>query len=62
MTLPSGYFARKASICCVVKRVWTEQWPFHRINFAFLACSGFRSPYISFGSHTTIWSSGTPIL
>ena len=40
MTLPSGYFFRKASICATVKRVWTEQWPFHRISFAFLTCSG----------------------
>ena len=40
MTLPSGYFFRNASICCTVKRVWTEQCPFHRISLACLTCSG----------------------
>ena len=33
-TLPPGYFLRNASICGTVKRVCTEQWPFHRISFA----------------------------
>ena len=31
-TLPVGYCFRNASICATVKRVWTEQWPFHRIS------------------------------
>ena len=43
MTLPPGYFLRKASICATVKRVCTEQWPFHRISFAFLHLLGLEA-------------------
>ncbi len=50
------------SICRTVKRVWTEQWPFHRMMRARFTASGSSPPQISFGSHTTISSSGTPIL
>ena len=62
MTLPPGYCLRNASICATVKRVWTEQWPFHRISFACFTSSGVSPPPISLGSQTTISSSGTPIL
>ena len=47
MTLPSGYFFRKASICATLKRVWTEQCPFHSSSFAsmrLLAASDRRRP------------------
>ncbi len=62
ITRMPGCCLRTFSICFAVKRVWTEQWPFHRIIFAALASDGSRPPQSSFGSHTTISSSGTPIL
>ena len=45
-----------------MKRVWTEQWPFHSSMRAFLIVSASRPPNGSCGSHTGIRSSGTPIL
>ena len=62
MTRTPGCCARMFSICRTVKRVCTEQWPFHRMMRARLTASGSSPPQISFGSHTTISSSGTPIL
>ena len=63
ITRMPGCCLRTLSICSTVKRVWTEQWPFHRIIFArFDLLDGSRPPKISFGSHTTISSSGMPIL
>ena len=50
------------SICRTVKRVCTEQWPFQRMMRARFTASGSSPPQISFGSQTTISSSGTPIL
>ena len=52
----------ECSICRTVKRVCTEQWPFQRMIRARVTASGSSPPQISFGSQTTIWSSGTPSL
>ena len=57
-----GYCFRNASICATVKRVWTEQCPFHRISFALRDLLRRQPAPSSFGSHTTMRSSGTPIL
>ena len=62
ITLPWGCCFRKASICCTVKRVWTEQCPFHSRSFACSTIAGVSPPWISLGSHTAIRSSGIPIL
>ena len=42
--------------------LWTEQWPFHSSSLAASASSAASPPSNSFGSHTAIRSSGTPIL
>ena len=51
MTLPAGCVLRNCSICLTVKRVWTLQWPFHRISRARCSASRLRPPNGRSGSH-----------
>src|SRR6266850_3346873 len=62
ITRTPGCCVRTLAICAALKRTWTEQCPFHRIMRARFSASGSTPPKISCGSHTTISSSGMPIL
>ena len=57
------FMAESADVlCAALKRTCTEQWPFQRIIFARFNVSTSTPPNTSSGSHTTISSSGMPIL